>query len=275
MTVKESGATGANTNVGVRVYRWTLLACLGLLPFGVMARPSIQNEAQYFQTLEQDVAWLNQAEAQLGSQDPRSYFLRVYHAVTLEMPALFEQQQFQNPEWVHRLMLKYVSLYRHALDCHLSQSCEVSPAWQTAFNENQVGRYQPTVQLLISISAHVNRDLPIALAAMDTDFQDASLHADFQKISLIFQRRMADLIRISKEYQRCSVSPTDRWLINRVIRYAMNETREMSWNAGAHLAATKTADEERQVLEEIERHTQKENRSIYLYAPIPGQIVCF
>lgn len=236
--------------------------------------PKIQKEAAYFKSLQEDVAWFEKAETQVSLNDNRSLFLRVYHTVTLEMPNMFAEQQFENPEWVRKLMLKYVSLYRNALECSLNENCEVAPTWQYAFSQNHLDKKPAALQLLFSISAHVNRDLPVALAEIDTDFTNESLHRDFQKISLIFQRRMPQLIEVAQDYQHCSLNKVERKLVNRIILWAMNSTREQAWNYGIRLAQVKTNAEESTLMAEIEAHAAKEDKSIRKDAPVPEFLMC-
>ncbi|MGZ3747061.1 MAG: DUF5995 family protein [Pseudobdellovibrionaceae bacterium] len=239
-----------------------------------VAGPKIQKDASYFTNLEEDLAWFQSEERQIPIEDIRGFFLRIYHSVTMEMPNMFKEKQFENPEWVRKLMLKYVSLYRNALECSLSKSCEVSPSWQVAFKENERNKKAPAIQLLLSISAHVNRDLPIALAEIGTDFKDVSLHKDFQRIALIFQRRMPELIGLLQDYQHCSPNNYEQNLINRIIQWAMSRTREQSWSYGAQLADVQTDQEEQVILKQIETHTNQENLSIKLLAPVPEVLMC-
>lgn len=253
--------------------KWlTLVVFLFQIP--AFAEPRIQRNAEYFKNIQEDLAWFEAAELQIPKDSTRGLFLRVYHSVTKEMPNLFAENQFENPEWVEKLMLKYVSLYRNALDCSLSKSCKVSPAWRYAFAENDRNQKAPAIQLLLSISAHVNRDLPIALAAVHTDFNDVSLHRDFQRISIIFKRRMPELIGLVQKYQSCTTSRREQKMINQVIQWAMNGTRETSWSYGAQLAAVKTEKEERALLEHIEMHAKVENLYIKVGGPVPGFWIC-
>lgn len=244
------------------------------LPYTAHTRvPDIQNDADYFASIEEDLDWLKSLSSTLPTGDKRLLFADIYHEVTKEMKVLFEENRFNNPVWVERLMLKYVSLYKHALDCSLAP-CALSPSWQTAFGSHQSNKYKPGVQLLLSISAHVNRDLPIALAAIETDFKDEKLKQDYRKIALIFDRRMPSLIQLLKNYQRCRVSKVDRKLIDRIIRWAMNSTRDQSWEYGKKLSAIHSLEEEKQLMMNIEAHTKKENKIIFRYAPLASKIIC-
>ena len=191
------------------------------------------------------------------------------------MVNMFKENQFHHPEWVNALMLKYVSLYKNALDCELSGLCPVSKAWQAAFDENKSGRITPAGQLLISISAHVNRDLPIALASLDsTKFADETYQEDFRNISTIFLRRMPEMIKIVQEYESCNINTFDQEIITSVINFAIGRTREKSWVYGSKLALVKTTKEENALMGEIEAHAHRENLSIYIVAPAPAFLIC-
>jgi hypothetical protein len=240
-----------------------------------MAAPQMQKEAAYFTNLEADLNWFDAAQKSIDPRDTRTLFLRVYQSVTLEMTNMFAENQFQHPEWVNALMLKYVSLYKNALDCDASGACPVSPAWQIAFSENRSGKMTPAGQLLIAISAHVNRDLPIALAALgSTRFDDITYHQDFVKISMIFQRRMPALIKLVQEYETCRVNSVDEKIILAVIQHAIGGTREKAWVWAQKLAAAQTLEQENQIIKGIEQHAHNENRSLFLLAPAPAFLIC-
>jgi len=238
------------------------------------AKLETQSHVNSFTTLNEDLAWFQHEESVLPRSDRRGLFLKIYHSVTQEMANMFAEHQFQDPKWVTKLMLKYVSLYRNALDCDTTQNCEPAPAWQNAFAENRSGRHHEAIQLLLSISAHINRDLPVALAEIGTDFNSEKQHSDFQKISLIFNRRMPQLIAILQTYETCRLSDWDRVEINKVIQWAVGRTREESWQNGALLAAAETRLDEALVLGKIQQHTDFENSTIYFFAPLPELLVC-
>lgn len=241
-----------------------------------MARvPTIQSHANYFNNLQEDLAWFQSNEKTIHHNDMRIIFSRVYEAVTLEMENMFNEKQFKNPVWVNKLMLKYVSLYRNALDCSLTNSCSISPAWENAFKINEKNSIMPGIQLLYSISAHVNRDLPIALAASDTDFDSSDYYYDFTRISLIFKRKMPELINIVLDYQYCDINFADRKIINQTINIVMNRTRAQAWNYGRALSQTKTIEEENRVLDAIEANTAGENGTIRTLAPASAKMICF
>ena len=197
------------------------------IPYAFARTPDTQSEANYFNSIEEDIQWFEYLDSAFDHDEPRMLFANIYHEVTLEMPKLFSEQKFENPKWVLKLMLKYVSLYKNALDCSFQNNCILSPAWIRAFGSHSDGT-KPGIQLLLSISAHVNRDLPIALAAVETDFKNKSLERDYRKIALIFDRRMSSLIEVIQGYQKCRVGPLDRKIIDRVIRWAMSSTRDQS-----------------------------------------------
>lgn len=236
--------------------------------------PDTQSEANYFNSIEEDIQWFEYLDATIDHDEPRMLFANIYHEVTLEMPKLFSEHKFENPDWVLKLMLKYVSLYKHALDCSYQKECTLSPAWVKAFQTHQDGQTKPAIQLLLSISAHVNRDLPIALAAVETDFKNKSLERDYKKIAMIFDRRMTNLIKVLRGHQRCRVRWIDRKLIDRVIRWAMNSTRDQSWANAHKLSLAKNFYDEMKILKVIEEYTAKQNKFILRYAPAGEFGIC-
>ncbi len=254
---------------------FSLVPVLLLAAPTAFAVPTIQKDANYFDSLDADIGWFKSMDPVVPHSDLRSLFLNIYLTVSEEMPNLLAENRFNHPDWVKRLMFKYASLYKNALDCDLSGQCAVSPAWQTAFAENRAGKVSPNGQLLLSISAHVNRDLPVALASIpDTNFDDATYLQDFHTISLIFQRKMPDLIKVAQTYQSCRVNSVDYEIIMTVINHAINVTRDKSWNWGRTLSQTTTPAEEAQVMQQIEQHAHNEDISLYIFAPAPAFLIC-
>lgn len=239
------------------------------------AEPALQKDIPVFTDMQQTLDWFSAKETELPSRDRRGLFLRIYHEVTLEMVNMFEQNKFQNPDWVRSLMFEYLSLYRNALECDQSRLCEVSPAWQKAFRENKRRKFRPSVQLLLSISAHVNRDLAVALSHIDVEFSSSSEYRDFQTISLIFRRRMPQLIRIVQKYENCHVSSLERKEVNAMINWVMSRTRKQAWDLGRRFSRVKTAKAEKHMIQELEYHAAKQDRTIELFGPLPSRIVCF
>ena len=239
------------------------------------AIPNIQKDIPVFTSMQETLDWFTAKETELSPRDRRQLFLRIYHEVTLEMINMFNENQFRNPEWVRQLMFEYLSLYRNALECDQSRQCEVPPAWEKAFKENRRNRFSPSIQLLLSISAHVNRDLAIALAHIEADFKNKTQFRDFVTISVIFKRRMPNLIHILQDYQNCHVSSLEKKQINSLINWVMGRTRAQAWELGRQISKTKSARTESRMVGIIEKHAARENLSIELLGPIPGSLICF
>ena len=253
------------------------LALLLILILSVFAHaePALQKDIPLFTDMQQTLDWFSAKELELPKSDRRGLFLRIYHEVTLEMVTMFEQNKFENPDWVRSLMFEYLSLYRNALECDQTRSCAVSPAWQKAFKENRHHKYRPSVQLLLSISAHVNRDLAIALSHIDVEFSSSSQYRDFQMISLIFKRRMPQLIRIVQKYENCHVSSLEKKEVNAMINWVMSRTRKQAWDLGRRFSRVKTAKAEKYMAQVIEEHAAKQDRTIELFGPLPSRLICF
>lgn len=239
-----------------------------------VAKPQIQSEIYIFKTVPETLQWFAKVEEVLGPKDRRGLFLRIYHEVTLEMLNLFQEKAFNNPEWTQRLMLRYLSFYRNAYECYQTKACPVSAAWTRAFNENAGATYSPGIQLLLAISAHVNRDLPIVLAQLGTDFKSEELLSDFRKISSIFSRRMPRLRGVLNLYQRCPMYEWEKKFVLDETMWAMGRTRERSWKNGEKLSQTRTLQREVALINEIEHYTRMQDLEIVIVSPIPQKLLC-
>jgi len=102
--------------------------------------------------------------------DKRAIFLRLYYIMTLEVYKAIhgcgkyaDKRIFLDPGWIARLSGKFATLYFQSLTANTGPKQE--RAWKAAY---QVGRRRrsPVVEnALLGINAHINYDLPRAIAA--------------------------------------------------------------------------------------------------------------
>ena len=105
--------------------------------------------------------------------DKRAIFLRLYYIMTLEVHAAIHglgdyrgKQIFLDAEWVRRLSGKFATLYFKALDTHGREPDKrVERAWKTAEAAARSARSTVVQNALLGINAHINYDLPRAIAA--------------------------------------------------------------------------------------------------------------
>ena len=105
--------------------------------------------------------------------DKRAIFLRLYYIMTLEVHAAVHglgdyqgRQVFLDAAWIRSLSGKFASLYFKALDTHGREPDEhVERAWKAAHAAARSSRSTVVQNALLGINAHINYDLPRAIAA--------------------------------------------------------------------------------------------------------------
>jgi len=105
--------------------------------------------------------------------DKRAIFLRLYFIMTLEVHAAVHglgdyqgQQVFLDAAWIKALSGKFATLYFKALDTFGREPDEhVERAWKTAHTAARSSRSTVVQNALLGINAHINYDLPRAIAA--------------------------------------------------------------------------------------------------------------
>ena len=140
-------------------YTQQLLAALHPAP------ESVSQVLEVMQTLEETMA----------EGDGLRWFNWLYLRVTSAVRARVESGGFSDPGWMAQLDVQFARLYFQALKALLSG--EPSPGcWRALFDrrgDSAVARIQFA---LAGINAHINRDLPVALAATCGLSGEAPLH---------------------------------------------------------------------------------------------------
>lgn len=105
--------------------------------------------------------------------DKRAVFLRLYYIMTLEVHAAIHglgdyvgKQVFLDAAWIRSLSGRFATLYFKALDTYGREPDEeVERAWKTAHRAARSRRSTVVQNALLGINAHINYDLPRAIAA--------------------------------------------------------------------------------------------------------------
>ena len=108
-----------------------------------------------------------------GEGDKRAIFLRLYYIMTLEVHAAINgigdyqgQNVFLDAQWVRALSGKFATLYFKALDTRGREPDErVERAWKAADRRARSNGSTVVQNALLGINAHINYDLPRAIAA--------------------------------------------------------------------------------------------------------------
>jgi hypothetical protein len=120
----------------------------------------------------------------MEDHDQRGLFADVYVQVTEEIESGIRQGLYDDPDWVHRLLVNFANLYREALEHDWHQETDRIPrAWRVSFASSRQNRDPAALQLLLAMNAHISRDMIEALLVSDTDFKSRSRRHDYERIN--------------------------------------------------------------------------------------------
>jgi hypothetical protein len=155
-----------------------------------------------------------------------------------------EHGSFLDPSWVEAWDGTFADLYLDALEAR-RRGDDVSTPWRLAFEAASDPDRRPLVQVLVSMNAHINFDLPQSLIAMmsGADLVDRVLmerrQADFDRIDTILVSRVKE-----EDLQLRSASkPEDYTIVDRLLtpfnrlasRRFLRESRRKVWRNAMEL----------------------------------------
>ncbi|GAB08651.1 polyketide cyclase/dehydrase [Gordonia araii NBRC 100433] len=155
------------------------------------------------------------ADELAAAGDPKQWFARVYQYVTEEMIAAATGESplgLDHPDWVLALIPAFHDYYERNLTAYRAGS-DVEPAWvkawSTAESQDPKRPHVPVMKgLLYGVSAHIDADLPRALAEVHrTHYPERDLREfrpDYLRLAPVFtaasDRLLADLPRSHKPW---------------------------------------------------------------------------
>lgn len=188
---------------------------------------------------------------------------------TIENPTFFEDTAFVNHEDV-----VFARLYFDAYDAwHGGRPQDVPPAWAIAFHAAGNREVTASGNLLLGINAHIQRDLPMALAAIGLVKPDGSSRKpDHDRVNEILNRISDELYaeiarRFDPTIDDAALPGTaDDLLVFQIIP----SWREAAWRNAERLASAATPAQRSQVADSIEAYAASQAETIRraaAYAP--------
>jgi hypothetical protein len=190
------------------------------------------------QPLAQVIGRMQAELSPLPRADGVACFTRLYLAVTEGVQAELASVTFRDPAFLARLDEVFAGLF---LDAFARQP----PAWAPLFASRAARGIAPLQFALAGMSAHINRDLPVALAAtwreQGIEPADGSpQHADFETINGVLAKVET---RVKAEYLTGVLRTLDR-IVHRVDRlddvvamWDVGRARDAAWANGRALWA--------------------------------------
>ena len=189
---------------------------------------------------------------------------------TIEDPAFFEDTRFVNHE--DAVFARY---YFDAYDAwHAPGSAAVPRAWAIAFRAADERAVSAAGNVVLGISAHVQRDLPFVLAAIGLVKPDGSSRkADHDRVNEFLNRVADDLY--PEIARRFDPTVDDTELPGTADNFAAFQLiptwREVAWRNAERLVSAPSAAARSQVAAEIEAYAASQAqmlRAAYAYGPL-------
>jgi len=95
-----------------------------------------------------------------------AWFNRVYLTVTSSVQNSLEGPMFESPAYVAELDVIFANLYFAALQEYLASARDLPRAWWPVLSGSKRADVAPLQFAIAGMNAHINRDLPVALATL-------------------------------------------------------------------------------------------------------------
>ena len=180
---------------------------------------------------------------------------------TIEDPTFFEDTAFVNHEDV-----VFARLYFDAFDAwHRSRRDDVPPAWAIAFQAAADRSVPASGDLELGINAHVQRDLPFALAAIGLVKPDGSSRKpDHNRVNEFLNRVTDDLYaEIARRFDPTIDDADAPGTADDAALFQIIPTwREIAWRNAERLASASSDEERAQVAASIEAYAASQAETI-------------
>jgi hypothetical protein len=210
-----------------------------------------------------------------ASCDHRAVFALTYLRTTEEFLRTVESDPgfFGDPAWVNHLDAVFAEQYFRAYD-GWAEGHSVPAAWRIAFETAASSDEQGTGDLLLGMNAHINRDLPFALAHVGlVQSSGGSRKPDHDRVNEFLDRvidplqlELAHLYDPLFGYTDGEPSPLDE--IGALA--AVRGFRENAWRNAERLVAARNEAERALVAQSIEAEAEATARMIQASGTLPG-----
>jgi hypothetical protein len=173
----------------------------------------------------------------LPQGDGVACFTRLYLAVTDGVQQRLAGFAFADPRFLARLDVVFADLFFAALDAAASDPGRLPHAWAPLVQARAARRVAPLQFALAGMSAHINRDLPVALVTTCTELgleleAGSPQHRDFEQVNTVLAAVEAE---VKGQYLNGILQSLDR-LIHRVDRiddvvamWDVGRARDAAW----------------------------------------------
>ena len=225
----------------------------------------------------------------LAEGDRRAAFPDIYAIITrrvAETVALGPRGMFIEPRWISRLAGRFCERYLTTLRWSLRGEPQDAGAWSIAYGCCELDDMLPVHHVLLGLSAHINYDLALGVAANITELGGADdpirlarYKHDHDAVNHLLRASVPEAFDHLIERHQCPGAralyrhafATTEW-----IAMALLETwRERVWGDAMALLRARGAGERRRVVDRIEQRSRRHGRLLALpgILPFPGDDV--
>lgn len=183
-------------------------------------------------TIAEAIARMAAIGAGLPASDGLACFNRMYLAVTQTVDSDLGQGFFADPAFMTSLDVTFANLYFAAAQA-AGTPAAVPGAWRPLAELRGAAGIEPIQFALAGMNAHINHDLPVAVAStcaeLGTAPSEGTHLADFQKVDALLDAA-EQAVRMSFESApELAVDDHLRAVNNLVACWAINSARDLAW----------------------------------------------
>lgn len=197
------------------------------------------------------------------SGDNRAVFLGCYRLMTINMLEAIRRQEFNDPDWVERLLYRFADYYFDALAAYERERPAAPAVWRQTFQATCQPKASVLQSLLLGVNAHINYDLIFTLVDLlgeewrwMTPQRRKSRYADHSYVNEVIYRTV-DAVQDTiieprqplMEVADRMFGPLDEWAIASLIR----SWRDKVWQDAIALLEAEEPLERQRLCQEVEQ----------------------
>ena len=184
-------------------------------------------------SIAEAIARMEAIEASLPAADGLACFNRMYLDVTKQVNNQLSQGFFADPAFMTQLDVTFANLYFAAADV-AADPAAVPVAWRPLAERRAAPGIESVQFALAGMNAHINHDLPLALAstcAALATAPDADPHrADYQKVDQLLDAAEQSIRQSFESAPEITVDRHVSAVLDLIGNWTINSARDMAWN---------------------------------------------
>ncbi|MEA3214295.1 MAG: hypothetical protein QOJ19_451 [Acidimicrobiia bacterium] len=175
-----------------------------------------------------------------SSTNATGYFAALYSQVTQNVAAAIRQGSFTDGARMERFATVFASYYIDAMhgDGRRPRS------WQACLDVADDNALLIVQHLLLGINAHINHDLPFAVAEVTGDGNIEDVRGDFEAINRILAETYGGILKALERVSRW-IGEADLLGGGRLFNFSLERARDQAWAAAERLVVLDVAGRDR------------------------------